>query len=319
MTETYVVIDLGGTRIRAARCRSDGTIEARAERPTQGYDGRAAILDRIVATAREVWPDAQPRALGVGSPGPLDPWTGTILDAPNIPAFAGLKLRDRLAEVFDLPVYVGNDANVAALAEWRFGAARGHDDVIYLTISTGIGGGIMLGGNLLLGIGGLAGELGHITIDYQGQVDQCGSIGCLEMLASGPAIRRRALARLEAGESSIIRDKIKDDLTQVSVELLGGAANDGDAFAKSIILDAARALGLGIVSLLHIFNPSIVVLGGGVTNLADHLFVPLRATVETHIMHPRFRVSIVKAQLEENVGLLGALALALDPPKQKAA
>jgi glucokinase len=319
MSNTYVAIDLGGTRVRAARCRGDGTIEARVEQFTHGEAGLDAVLGRITETTRQVWPDSPPAAIGVGAPGPLDPYTGVIYSAPNIPAFAGLPLRDRLSEIFGVPVYVGNDANVAALGEWRFGAARGHADVVYLTISTGIGGGVIVDKRLLLGAIGLGGELGHVSIDYRGRPDKCGNIGCLEALASGPAMRLRAIERLEAGEASSLRRMVKDDLAEVSVELLHTAADAGDDLARSVIHEAAEAIGFGVVSFLHVFNPSIVVIGGGVTNLGEHIFAPIKSIVDQHAMDRRYVVPIVAAELGGNVGLLGALALALDPPTQRAA
>jgi glucokinase len=319
MSTTYIALDLGGTRVRAARCRDDGTIEARAETFTHGEDGLDAVLGRIANVTRQVWPGTPPAAVGVGAPGPLDPYTGEIFNAPNIPAFVGLNLRNRLRDIFQIPVYVGNDANVAALAEWRYGAARGHSDVVYLTISTGIGGGVITDNKLLLGKSGLAAELGHVTVNYQGRPDKCGNIGCLEALASGPAIRQIAIERLEAGEASLLRERVAGDLSQVSVELLHAAARQGDALANSVIYDAAVAIGFGVVSFLHAFDPSIVVIGGGVSNLGSLLFEPVRAIALKHIMDPRYQVPIVEAELKENVGLLGALALALDPPAQREA
>ncbi len=318
MSETYVAIDLGGTRIRAARCRADGTIEARAEQLTRSEQGPDAVLGRVAETTRQVWPDAPPTAIGVGAPGPLDPWTGEIFSPPNLLSFAGLPLRDRLRSLFHVPVYVGNDANLAALAEWRYGAARGHRHVVYLTISTGIGGGVIIDDRLLLGVSGLAAELGHMSIDYNGRPDKCGNLGCLEALASGPAMRRRAIERLEAGEVSLLHRMVGGDVSQVSVELLRTAAEAGDALARSVIHDAAEAIGFGVISFLHLFNPSIVVIGGGVTNLGGRLFDPARAIVDRHLMDQRFLAPIVEAELKENVGLLGGLALALDPPAQRA-
>jgi glucokinase len=317
MNDTYIAIDLGGTRVRAARCRADGTIEARAERFTHGEDEQSAVLGRIVETARAVWPDSPPAMVGVGAPGPLDPFTGVIFNAPNIPSFVGLPLRDRLREALDVPVVVGNDANVAALAEWRYGAARGHAHMVYLTISTGIGGGVIIDNRLLLGATGLGAELGHVTLNYRGPRDKCGNVGCLEALASGPAIRQRAIDRLHAGETSRLRDMVKGDLSEVSVELLHVAAEAGDALAQSVIHDAAEAIGFGVVSFLHMFNPTIVVIGGGVTNLKDYLFAPIRSVVQRHIMDQRYLVPIVEAGLGNNVGLLGALALVFDPPPQR--
>jgi len=317
MNDVYIAIDLGGTRIRAARCRPDGTLEARAERFTDGHEGAGAVLGRIAAIVREVWPNTSPVAIGIGAPGPLDPWTGVIYSAVNIPAFAGINLRDRLRDIFGVPAYLGNDANAAALAEWRYGAARGHANVVYLTVSTGIGGGVIIDNTLLLGAKGLGGELGHITVDYKGRPDKCGNVGCLEALGAGPSIRQIAIERLERGEASAVRDTVQGDLSQVSVELLHAAAASGDAFAASVIRDAAEAIGFGVVSFLHVFNPSIVVIGGGVTNLGEMLFEPIRETVDRHVMDRRFLAPIVRAELMENVGLLGALAIALDPPPQR--
>ncbi len=317
MSDTYIGIDLGGTRVRAARGRADGTIEARAEQFTRGEEGRDAVLKRIVETARAVWPDTPPAAIGVGSPGPLDPYTGVIFNAPNIPFFQGFPLRDRLRDRFGAPVFVGNDANVAALAEWRYGAARGHADVVYLTIGTGFGSGVIVDDRLLLGAGGLAGELGHASIDYTGRPDKCGNVGCLEALAAGPALRQRAIDRLQAGEPSALRDRVKGNLSDVSVELLHAVAEEGDALASSVIHDAAVAIGFGVVGFLHIFNPSIVVIGGGVANLGERVFGPIREIVGRHVMDPRYVAPIVEAGLRENVGVLGALALALDPPPQR--
>ena len=319
MSDTYIAIDLGGTRIRTARCRADGTIEARAEQWTRGEDPLDVVFGRIVQMARSVWPGSPPAAIGVGAPGPVDPYTGVIYNAPNIPSLVGLPLRDRMRDAFGVPVYVGNDANVAALAEWRYGAARGHADVVYLTISTGIGGGVIVDNRLLLGSKGLGAELGHVSIDYRGRPDKCGNIGCLEAHASGPAIRQRAIERIEAGEDSRLRDQVRGNLSEISVEMLHEAAEQGDWLASSVIHDAAEVIGSGVVSFLHAFNPSIVVIGGGVTNLGDRLFAPIRDVVRQRVMDRRYVVPIVLAELKENVGLLGALALALDPPAQKEA
>lgn len=319
MNDTYIAIDLGGTRIRAARCRADGTIEARAEQLTHAEDPPDVVFGRIVRTARSVWPDSPPAAIGIGAPGPLDPYTGVLYSVVNIPSLAGLPLRDRMRDIFGVPAYVGNDANVAALAEWRYGAARGHADVVYLTISTGIGGGVIIDNRLLLGSKGLGAELGHVSIDYRGRPDKCGNIGCLEALASGPAMRQRVIERIAAGEYSPLRDQVRGNLSEITVEMLHEAAERRDRLATSVIHDAAEAIGFGVVSFLHIFNPSIVVIGGGVTNLGDRLFAPIRDVVSRRVMDRRFVVPIVLAELKENVGLLGALALALDPPTQKEA
>ncbi len=324
MNDVYLTVDLGGTRIRAARCRADGAIEARTERMTKATTGANAVIDRIEQALRKVWPETAAngdtdtvKAISVVAPGPVDPWTGVIFTAPNLSGFVDIALRDRLMSIFHVPVYIGNDANLAGLAEWRFGAARGHHHVIYLTISTGIGGGVIIDDKLLLGSRGLAAELGHVTADVNSEHCLCGNVGCIEWLASGTGIARQAVRRLRAGEASAIPDLVQGNLDAINVEVVEQAANAGDALATDVFECAFRALGLNLTSLLHIFNPSIVVIGGGVSNMGDQLFKPLQASVDQHVMNPRYLCPIVPAQLRGDVGLLGALALALDPPPQR--
>jgi len=320
MSDVFLTVDLGGTRIRAARCRPDGTIEARTERLTKSVLGPDAVITRIEQALRKVWPEdgvTTVKAISVVAPGPVDPWTGVIFVAPNIPGFVDVPLRDRLATVFQVPVYIGNDANLAGLAEWRFGAARGHQHSIYLTVSTGIGGGVIIDGHLLLGSRGLGAELGHVTADVNSDVCQCGNVGCIEYLASGTGIVRQAVRRIRNGEASLITTLVEDNLETVNVEVIERAASQGDALALSVFDQSFRALGLNITSLLHIFNPSVVVIGGGVSNMGDRLFKPVQAVVDQHVMNPRYLCPIVPAQLRGDVGLLGALALALDPPPQR--
>jgi glucokinase len=324
MSDVYLTVDLGGTRIRAARCRADGTIESRTERMTKAATGADAVIERIEQALRKVWPEANPdgevdtvKAISVVAPGPVDPWTGVIFTAPNLPGFVDIPLRDQLANIFHVPVYIGNDANLAGLAEWRFGAARGHHHVIFLTISTGIGGGVIIDDRLLLGSRGLGAELGHVTADVNGEHCRCGNVGCIEWLSSGTGIARQAVRRLRAGEPSLMTELAQGNLDTLNVEVVEQAARADDALAIDVFRCAFHALGLNLTSLLHIFNPSIVVIGGGVSNMGDRLFKPLQASINEHVMNPRYACPIVPAQLRGDVGLLGALALALDPPPQR--
>jgi glucokinase len=319
MDKVYLTVDLGGTRIRAARHTPDGTIEARTEQFTQAEDGADATIHRLAESLREVWPSqGWPEMISIGAPGPVDPFTGVVHIAPNLPGFLEMPLRDRVQTLFDVSVVVGNDANLASLAEWRFGAGRGHHDMIYLTISTGIGGGVISGDHLLLGSSGLAGELGHVSVNEFGDVCQCGNIGCIEAIASGTGLVKQVRQRLPDGEPSLILELAGGDSDMINVEILELAAKAGDVLAQQVFQRSFHALGLSIVSLLHAFNPSIVVIGGGVSNMGDMLFEPVRATVHKHAMNERFICPIVRAELKGDVGLLGALALALDPPPQRA-
>jgi len=202
--DNVVAVDLGGTHIRSALINEEGEILARAERETLAHEGPEAVIGRIEACIRDVARGTE--AISIAAPGPLDPWKGIVHQAPNLPGWREVPLADILHRDFKVPVHLNNDANLAALGEHRFGAGQGRNDLIYLTISTGIGGGIISQGRLLIGAKGLAGEVGHMTLEPEGPPCGCGGRGHLEALASGTAITRRAVEEIEKGaETSITR------------------------------------------------------------------------------------------------------------------
>jgi glucokinase len=217
-----------------------------------------------------------------------------------------------LTTCFALPVFVGNDANLAALGEHRFGAARGFDDIIYMTISTGIGGGIIQSGQLLQGHKGLAGEIGHVAVQPGGPLCGCGNRGCLEALASGTAIGHQAQTLAVAGHAPAILAAAGGDTSQISSKSVGQAAAQGDEIAIKLLRQAGRYIGIGIANLMHLFNPQRFVLGGGVTQTGPLLFKPIRRTVRRWAMNPMYweDTEIVPAGLGDDAGLLGALAFA---------
>lgn len=312
-TDWIIAIDLGGTQLRAALCTPDGTIHQRVSRKTRAKRGLEAVLERICETAEQVWPEeGKVHAIGISAPGPLDPFNGIVLGAPNLPGWDRVPLRDIVSARFDLPVFVGNDANLAALGEHRFGAGQGFDDMIYMTISTGIGGGILVGGKLLLGHKGLAGEIGHTVLQPNGPQCGCGNRGCLEALASGTAIGRQALTLAAAGRAPAILAAAGGDLTQISSKSVGEAAAQGDKVAIKLLRRAGRFIGIGIANLMHLFNPHCFVLGGGVTLAGDLLFKPIRRTAHRRVQIPQYAegTEIVPAALGDDVSLLGALTLA---------
>lgn len=312
-TDWIIAIDLGGTQLRAALCTPDGTIHKRVKKRTRATRGPEAVLERMCQTAEQVWPEGgEVRAIGLSAPGPLDPYNGVVIGAPNLPGWDRVPVRDMLRERFDLPIYVGNDANLAALAEYRFGAGRGFDDLIYMTISTGIGGGIVLGGQLLLGHKGLAGEIGHIVVQPGGPLCGCGNRGCLEALASGTAIGHQARTLAIAARAPEILAAAGGDAMQVSSASVGQAAAQGDKVAINLLRQAGRYIGIGVTNLMHLFNPQRFVLGGGVTQTGELLFKPIRRTVRRWAMSPLYweDTEIVPAMLGDDVCLLGALALA---------
>ncbi len=307
-----IAVDLGGTSIRAARFGPSGPPAlAHVKIPTLASEGPEAVIGRIVDAIHQVAPaGAADLRVGIGAPGPLDPRRGVILEAPNLPGWVNLPLRDILQDRLGCPVAVGNDANLAALAEWRFGAGRGTQDMLYLTISTGIGGGVIMDGRLLVGHRGLAAELGHMTVDRDGPLCGCGHRGHLEALASGPAIARRAQELIEQGHPSCLVQRPGG--TSLSAEAVGEAARDGDALARRVLQDAGEAIGLHLANLVHAFDPELIVLGGGVMQVGPLLLESIECSLRAHILHPAYLqgLRLVPAALGDDVGLIGAMVLA---------
>lgn len=312
-----VAVDLGGTRFRVAIVDRRGRLVERVSHPTEAADGRDAVIARVLDAVRTTVTAARvrrPAGLGVGVPGPVNPWTGVVASAPNLPGWRDVPFKQILEAALDLPVHVGNDANLAALGEHAYGAGRGDDDLIYLTVSTGIGGGIIADGRLVLGTAGLAGEPGHMTILPDGPACNCGNHGCLEVLASGTAIGREARRRIAAGEATALAQQPIDTVDAAAV---ARAAQAGDPLAADVFGAAMAYLGIGVASLFHLFNPRSVIIGGGVANAGDLLFLPVREAVRRRCM-PAYRhdTRIVPAKLGDDVGLLGAAALAFRPAWQ---
>lgn len=305
--ETIIGVDLGGTQMRAARFDCQLNMLDRVAEPTRAHQGPDIVVPRLLDVIASVMPDDIQSVAGVGVsvPGPINPHAGTIVAPPNLPGWNNVPVRKLVQERFGCPVYLGNDANVAALAEAARGAAHGYKYVIYLTVSTGIGSGLIDDGHLVVGSDGLAGEAGHMIMIVDGDVLD------LENAASGTAIAREAVKRLSAGAESSIRDRVNGNLQNVTSKIVGQAAQEGDALAVELIEQAGYRVGLGIVSLMHILNPQIVVVGGGVTNVGDLLFKPMRRAVEDHALDPSYHesVPIVPASLGDNVALIGAAAL----------
>ncbi|MFB3816743.1 MAG: ROK family protein [Candidatus Methylomirabilales bacterium] len=307
-----LAIDIGGTKLAAGIVERSGGILARGEVPTRAADGPEAVLDRIVALGTRLLGDPAARGVtgvGVCSPGPLDRAAGVVLSPPNLPGWDRVPLVSRLRAAFGLPVVLDNDANAAALAEFRYGAGRGACSLAYFTVSTGIGGGIVLDGKLRHGVGDAAGEFGHMTVLPDGPACPCGNRGCLETLASGTAIARAARERLSGPAPSRLRDV--PDVTAAEVARFAAA---GDRVAREVWERAVRFLAQGVATVVTILAPERVVLGGGVTEAGELLFAPLREEVRRRVgLVPVEKIPIVRAALRRDVGILGAAALCLTP------
>ena len=305
--ETYVVADIGGTQIRAAVFQSGNPLPLRIKK-IRTRDKVQTPIERMIGLFKEIWPkETRVAAIVVAVPGYLDTNQGVIIEAPNVPGWINLPIRRLLEEQFHVPVLVGNDANLAALGEWRYDAGKGHDNLLYLTISTGIGGGAIVNGKLLVGHRGLAGEFGHITVIPNGPLCGCGHRGHLEAVASGTAIARYVAERISLGAKSSLSDIANPSAADVSQ-----AAANGDDLAIQAVASAGTYIGHALADFLHLFNPSIVILGGGVISAGPLILEPIKKALPEYILGPSYldQVQIVTASLGDNVGLIGALALA---------
>ncbi len=308
MGKQIIAVDLGGTQIRTARYDSELNILQRENTLTAAEMGPQSTVERVKAYIEKVMPanDDEIQGIGISSPGPLNPKTGVVIAPPNLPGWHDVPLGDMIADAFKLPVYVGNDANVAALAEASKGAAQGCRHVVYITVSTGIGSGIISEGRLVSGRAGLAAELGHIPIIVEQK-----RVSSIELEAAGPAIARRVKAALADGAASSIHDLVGGDLDGIDAKVVSMAAAGGDNLAISSLAYAGRMIGMAIVTAVLLFNPEIVVVGGGVTKTGELLFAPMRQAVEEHILDGAFvqGLRIERAALGDDVALVGAAAL----------
>lgn len=310
--EAALAVDIGGTKILAALVSPCGEVISQEYCLTRAQEGVEAVTNRLLNATRRVLDKAgiataQLEGLGIAIAGALDTKSGVVTDSPNLPGWHNVPLENMITEKLGTKVRLINDANAAALAEYLLGAGRGAHNMIYITVSTGIGGGIIIDDRLYSGVDGCAGEIGHMTIDANGPRCNCGSSGCLEMLASGTAVAREAVARIKRGESSQLAALVGGKLEDIDARIVGIAANNGDPLARDVVAKAANYLGVGMVNVVNIFNPERIVVGGGMSHLGDMLLEPARRVVrEKAFRLAAGSVSIVPSQLGDNAGVIGA-------------
>ena len=310
-------IDLGGTKISTALVSSAGEIIAHDYQETRVAEGQDAVIGRTLDAARRVMAQAevepsQVAAVGIGAPGPLEIETGILVAPPNFPDWERVPLKQLIEDGLGITAFIENDANAAALGEHLFGAGRGVEHMIYVTVSTGIGGGLILNRELYHGANGMAGEIGHMTIIPCGPLCGCGDRGCLEAVASGTAIARRARERVARSVPTLLAELAEGDPERITAKLVAEAASQGDVEAQEILAEAMNYLGIGMANLVNLFNPQLIVIGGGLTNIGEALFGPVRRTIDRRAFPvPAQAVRVVRAALGDNVGVLGAAAVAL--------
>ncbi|AJA49256.1 glucokinase [Clostridium pasteurianum DSM 525 = ATCC 6013] len=312
MSKEYVIgIDLGGTKISGALSDVDGNVLSQYTISTNAFEGEEVVLKRIISVIEKVLSDGEKvpediKTIGIGSPGPLDAQKGIIITTPNLP-FKNFKLVDPIKEKFKIPTYLDNDANVGAIGEFVFGAGQGTKNMIYITVSTGVGGGAILNGQIYRGNTCNALEMGHMTVEKDGPQCNCGNYGCVEALASGTAIGRIAKEAILRGEDTIL--KSYENVTSYEVFQ---AAKQGDAVASRILDTSLNYLGICVANMITIFDPEMVIIGGGVSKGGDIVFDKVKEVVNTRCFKAMAEsCRIVPAGLGTDAGVMGAVALAV--------
>lgn len=311
-----VGVDLGGTNISVGLLPVEGgEVLGLRSMPTESLRGAKFVVDRIVAMVEEAIAEVlaahgAPRSavagVGIGSPGPLDRATGTVIATPNL-GWRNFPLRDLIANAVHLPATLDNDANCATYGEWWLGAGRGTRTLVGFTLGTGIGGGIVLGGRIFHGCSDVAGEIGHMTIEANGRKCKCGNYGCLEQYASGPAIALRAVEGIESGAETMLVEMVNGRLEDITAANVYEATVLGDPYASDVMKETAKFLGAGVASIINILNPEMIVIAGGVTRAGATLFDPLRAEVRRRAFKSAQECcSIVPAELPGTAGVVGA-------------
>jgi len=319
MNQRYFIgVDLGGTNIKFGIVSGTGAILHKGMLPVQSHLGREAILNNINRAVFQSLSFADKkkikiRGIGVGSPGTVNLVTGKIEGScPNLPQMVNVGLKKWLSRYFKLLIHADNDANVMALAEHKFGAAKGYHHALCLTLGTGIGGGIILDGELFHGSNYAGAEFGHMTICYKGRKCNCGSIGCLEMYASAPAIVEDTKILLHKNKKSIIHKLVKSDLSGLTPKIIFEAERKGDSLATEVINQTCIYLGAGIASAVNLLNPQVVVIGGGVSEGGNNFIKRIEKEVKKRAFPSATKnLKVVKAQLGNDAGFIGAAMLCL--------
>lgn len=312
MENRYVIgIDLGGTKICGAVASFEGDIVSKYTIPTKAEDGEEAVLERIITVIEKIIEESTVDkdkivSIGIGSPGPLDAKEGKILTTPNLP-FKNFNIVKPIKDKFNIPVYLDNDANAAAIGEYVFGAGKGTNNMVFITVSTGIGGGAVLNGKIYRGNTCNALEIGHSTIDKDGPRCNCGNYGCAEALASGTAIARFAREAVEIGQTTSLSSYEKITSYEVFKE-----AEKGDSVAVNILNKSLNYLGICVANVITSFDPEMVIIGGGVSKGGAIVFDKIKAVVQERCFKAMWEnTKIVPAALGTDAGVIGAVALAI--------
>lgn len=310
----FIGVDLGGTNIASGMVNQEGEILSTAVIPTEAHKGREYVINNMkkeIHKLIEKAPDSRIDGIGLGIPGLMDIKKGISIFAGNL-GWYDVPVMEEFRKEFDVPICMDNDVRVATLGEKYFGAGVGVDNLICITLGTGVGSGLILDGRIYRGYSYSAGEFGHISVVKDGLYCNCGNRGCLEMYASAPGIVRRTKKHISEGHYTIITAMVDGDLSRITTKTISAAWEKGDNLARMIIDETAELLAIGIATYVHLINPELIIIGGGVSLLGDKLFIPLQEYFNKHSVKVlRNKVSIVPAKLKDEAGIIGAAALSM--------
>jgi glucokinase len=314
----YVGVDLGGTNIKAIAMDENGKALLEQNIPSETESGPSVVVDRMVSLVNglihnEAVTEYRFGAIGVAAAGVVDMEKGLCIWLPNLTGWKGMPLVTKIKERIDKPTFLINDVRAMTLAEKTFGAGKGVKNLLCLAVGTGLGGGIVIEDKLYFGSEGFAGELGHQVVEAQGPDCTCGNYGCLEALASGANVAYQAIRIVKQGATTLMRDLVENDLNRITPEVVAEAARQGDALAKDIWEREAFYLGTGIANLVLIFNPEMIILGGGVAEAFDLIIGGIKKTLERriHLGADLKKLKIVRSELKDLSGAVGAATWAM--------
>jgi glucokinase len=309
-------VDIGGTKVAVGLVDREGTILTQSRKPMVANGTAEAGLQAVAAAIDSMTAAADPyggfHSIGICAPGPLDPKTGVVLNPPNLPCWRNFPLAEKIVEMYHLPVKVDNDGNAAALAETRWGAARGFHYVFYATIGTGIGTGIVLDGHIYHGSTGAAGEGGHVSIDYHGPRCTCGKLGCIEILAAGPAIGLRARNKVKDNptQRSAILDLANGNVAAITSETVGKAYAAGDPLAREILQETVAVIVPWLGNIVDLLDPDVLVIGGGVAAMLKPFFDDIKNRLPSWCVNPHAsEIPLLLAHYGADAGIAGGAAL----------
>ncbi|MEO3946676.1 ROK family protein [Gorillibacterium sp. CAU 1737] len=318
MSSYRIGIDLGGTNIKSAIFDADNHLLLERSDPTEASSGPFPVLARIANIVREMLAQQaiaseQVECMGMGIPGLLNPATGMSFFSPNFPGWENIAVVEEMQRHFPFPIYIDNDVRINLYGEWKFGAGVGRRNLLLVTLGTGLGSGIVVDGRVLYGQTASVGEIGHLNMFREGRPCRCGSSGCLGRYVSAVGMVRTFTERLDQGEPSVVRQWVDGDTSAITARMISDAYDAGDGLARQVMKETGELFGFGLGSAINLFNPELVIIGGGMSAAGERLLAPVRETVALHSLKvPREACEIVPAKLGGRAGMIGAAAYAAE-------